>query len=42
MKNFHGVIIEESLENTDVLKKVEIVSTKVEAVTEHQLEFFSL
>jgi len=31
---FTGVIIEESLENKDVLKKVKIVSTKVEEVTE--------
>lgn len=29
-----GVIIEESLENKDVLKKVKIVGTKVERVTE--------
>ncbi|MEK6962796.1 MAG: hypothetical protein AABX70_00095 [Nanoarchaeota archaeon] len=31
---FTGVIIEESLEHGEVLKKVKIVSTKVEAVTE--------
>lgn len=42
MKNFQGVIIEESLENKDVLKKVKIVSTKVEKVTdEHQTPWFS-
>jgi hypothetical protein len=31
--NFVGVIIEESLENKSVLKKVKILSTKVEKVT---------
>jgi hypothetical protein len=34
MKNFNGVIIEESLENKDVLKKVKILKTNVEQVTE--------
>ena len=34
MKNFQGVIIEESLENKDVLKKMKTVSTKVEKVVE--------
>lgn len=34
MKNFQGVIIEESLVNKDVLKKVKIISTKVEKVVE--------
>jgi hypothetical protein len=35
--NYEGVIIEESLKNKDVLKLVEIVSTKVEPVTkEHK------
>lgn len=34
MKNFNGVIIEESLENKDVLKKVKILKTDVEQVTE--------
>ena len=34
MTNFNGVIIEESLENTDVLAKVKIIKTKVEEVTE--------
>lgn len=33
-KNFIGVIIEESLENKDILKKVKIMKTKVEQVTE--------
>lgn len=32
--NYKGVIIEESLDNKDVLKKVKILSTKIEAVTE--------
>jgi HD superfamily phosphodiesterase len=32
--NFHGVIIEESLESKDVLKKVKIIKTEVEQVTE--------
>ncbi|MEK7078573.1 MAG: hypothetical protein AAB929_00735 [Patescibacteria group bacterium] len=37
MTNFNGVIIEESLENKDVLKKVKILSTKVEKVVkEHE------
>jgi len=34
MNNYKGVIIEESLENKEVLKKVKIISTKVEKVTE--------
>ncbi|MBM3233757.1 hypothetical protein FJZ19_01550 [Candidatus Pacearchaeota archaeon] len=34
MENFNGVIIEESLENKDILKKVRIISTKIEKVTE--------
>jgi len=34
MNYFEGTIIEESLENTDVLSKVKIISTKVEKVTE--------
>jgi len=33
-KNFIGVIIEESLEKKDVLKKIKILGTKVEKVTE--------
>lgn len=32
--NYKGVIIEESLENKDILKDVEILETKVEGVTE--------
>lgn len=32
--NYKGTIIEESLENTDVLKDVRILSTKVEPTTE--------
>lgn len=36
-KNYTGVIIEESLENKEILKKVKILETKVEPVTEkHQ------
>jgi hypothetical protein len=34
MKNYRGVIIEESLENKEILKKVQILETKVENVTE--------
>lgn len=34
MENYRGVIIEESLENKEVLKKVQILETKVENVTE--------
>ncbi|NOQ37915.1 hypothetical protein GQ472_03420 [archaeon] len=33
-KDFTGVIIEESLENSEVLKKVNIIKTRVEKVTE--------
>lgn len=33
MGNFKGVVIEESLENKDILKRVKILSTKVEQVT---------
>ena len=33
MKNYQGAIIEESLEDKTVLKKVKILSTKVEKVT---------
>lgn len=33
MKNYQGVIIEESLENKEFLKKVKIISTKVVKVT---------
>lgn len=42
MNNYQGVIIEESLENKEVLKKVKITSTKVEKVTEkHQTLWLS-
>jgi len=34
MENYRGVIIEESLKDTSVLKEVEIVSTEIEKVTE--------
>jgi uncharacterized protein (UPF0147 family) len=34
MNNYKGTIIEESLEDTSVLKNVRVVSTKVEKVTE--------
>lgn len=33
MNNYRGVIIEESLEDKDVLKKMKVLSTKVEKVT---------
>ena len=33
-QNYKGVIIEESLENISVLKKLKIISTKIEFVTE--------
>ena len=33
--NYKGIIIEESLENKDVLKKISILDTKVEKVTEN-------
>lgn len=36
MNNYNGVIIEESLANKDILKKVKILSTKVEKVTDEQ------
>ena len=32
--NYHGVIIEESLENKSVLKEVKTISTKVEPITD--------
>lgn len=39
---YHGVIIEESLENKDVLKKLKILSTTVEVVTdEHKTPWLS-
>lgn len=34
MDNYRGVIIEESLENKEILKKVQILETKVSVVTE--------
>lgn len=34
MENYQGVIIEESLENKEVLKKIKIISTKVEPITD--------
>jgi hypothetical protein len=34
MSNYNGTIIEESLANKEVLKKVKILSTKVESVTD--------
>ena len=34
MGNFKGTIIEESLENKNVLKKVKIIKTRIEKVTE--------
>ncbi len=34
MESFHGVIIEESLADKEVLKQVEVISTKVEPVTD--------
>ena len=41
-KSFKGVIIEESLENTEILKKVEIISTEVEKVSdEHKTPWIS-
>lgn len=46
MDNYEGVIIEESLEDREVLKKVKIVSTKVEVATERHetpwLNFWTL
>ena len=42
MKNYQGVIIEESLENKDILKDVKILSTKIEKVTEeHETPWLS-
>lgn len=34
MKNFVGIIIEESLENKSILKKIKIIKTEIEKVTE--------
>lgn len=42
MNNYNGTIIEESLTNKDVLKKVKIISTKVEPITdEHKTPWLS-
>jgi hypothetical protein len=42
MNNYSGTIIEESLTNKDVLKKVKIISTKVEPITdEHKTPWLS-
>ncbi|MDP3792822.1 MAG: hypothetical protein Q8Q89_03795 [bacterium] len=42
MENYQGVIIEESLENKEVLKKTKIISTKVEPITdEHKTPWLS-
>ncbi len=42
MNNYKGTIIEESLANKDVLKKVKIISTKVEPITdEHKTPWLS-
>jgi hypothetical protein len=42
MADFQGVIIEESLENKDILKRVNILSTKVSEVTDkHQSPWLS-
>ena len=35
MSNYSGVIIEESLEDKRILKKLKIISTKIEKVTKH-------
>jgi len=42
MKNYQGTIIEESLENKNILKNINILSTKVEEVTEvHETPWLS-
>lgn len=42
MENYQGVIIEESLENKEILKKIKIISTKVESITdEHKTPWLS-
>lgn len=42
MENYQGVIIKEALEDKEVLKKMEIISTKVEPITEeHQTPWLS-
>lgn len=43
MNNYKGVIIEESLINKNILKKVKIISTKVESVTpKHQTPWLKI
>lgn len=42
MNNYQGIIIEESLSNKDVLKKIKITSTRVEQITdEHKTPWIS-
>jgi hypothetical protein len=42
MSDFQGIIIEESLENKDILKRVKILSTRVSKVTDrHQTPWLS-
>ena len=42
MTNYKGVIIEESLADKDILKKVKIISTKIEKVTaKHRTPWFT-
>jgi len=42
MNNYHGDIIEESLENKDILKKLNIIATRVEKVVDkHQTPWLS-
>ncbi|MDI6734431.1 MAG: hypothetical protein QMD50_03030 [Patescibacteria group bacterium] len=42
MNNYNGTVIEESLAKKDVLKKVKIISTKVEPITdEHKTPWLS-
>lgn len=42
MNNYQGVIIEESLEDKEILKKIKIISTKVEPVTkDHKTPWLS-
>ncbi|HEY41809.1 MAG TPA: hypothetical protein G4O18_08145 [Dehalococcoidia bacterium] len=42
MSDFQGIIIEESLENKDILKRVKILSTRISKVTDrHQTPWIS-
>lgn len=42
MENYQGVIIEESLENKEILKKIKIISTKIESIAdEHKTPWLS-